>query len=229
MHITKSESVGSQAQASCGIGRQSFVTEQAEAKGSYVATCVGPVESRRAEYVALQGRLARKGIVGFADRAFFGKKLKAAVAAIPMEEKWSDKFDNLVTTVGKNNLLDNHLSGSGYTASWYLGLISSTSYTSGAAIGDTSASHTGWTEDQAYSQANRPTATFSAAAAGSKALTAALAFSINGTTTIKGCFLISNSTKGGTTGTLYSAGLFSGGDKAVGNGDTLNVSYTASA
>jgi len=31
------------------------------------------------------------------------------------------------------------------------------------------------------------------------------------------------------TGTLYSAGLFTGGDQAVTSGGTLNVTYTASA
>lgn len=143
--------------------------------------------------------------------------------------KWSDTIENLVTTAGKNDLLDKYLAGSAYTAAWYMGLISSTSYTTGAAAGDTSASHGGWTEDQNYSAGTRPAPSFSSASAGSKATSAAVAFSINATTTIKGCFLITNSTKGGTTGTLYSAGLFSGGDKAVANGDTLNVSYTASA
>lgn len=142
--------------------------------------------------------------------------------------KWIEDIDNLVTTVGKNDALDKYLSGSAYTAAWYLGLISSTSYGVGPAVGDTAASHAGWTEDQGYSQASRPTASFSAASAGSKALSSAAVFSINANTTIKGCFLISNSTKGGTTGILYSAGLFTGGDKVVQNGDTLNVSYTAS-
>jgi len=143
--------------------------------------------------------------------------------------KWSDTIDNLVTTVGKNDLLDKYLAGSAYTAAWYLGLISATGYTTGAAAGDTAASHAGWAEDQNYSQATRPAPSFSAASGGSKATSAAAAFSINASTTIKGCLLISVNTKGGTTGILYSAGTFTGGDKVVANGDTLNVTYTASA
>ncbi|MFL5900883.1 MAG: hypothetical protein ACJ75S_06755 [Solirubrobacterales bacterium] len=143
------------------------------------------------------------------------------------EVVWTDTIENLVTTAGKNDALDKYLAGSAYTAAWYLGLIDSTSY-SAVAVGDTSASHSGWTENTGYTQGARPTTAWSAASAGSKALSSALTFSINANATVKGCFLISNSTKGGTTGILYSAGLFTGGDKVVQNGDTLNVSYTAS-
>lgn len=142
--------------------------------------------------------------------------------------KWSDGFDNLVTTAGKNDALDKYLSGSSYTAAWYIGLIGATGYAAGVAAGDTAASHAGWTEDQSYSQATRPVASFAAASGGSKALSAAASFSINANVTIKGCILISNSTKGGTTGVLYSAGLFTGGDKVVQSGDTLNVMWTGS-
>jgi hypothetical protein len=142
---------------------------------------------------------------------------------------WEEEIDNLVTTGGKNDLLDKYLAGSSYTAAWYLGLISSTSYTTGPAAGDTSASHGGWTEDQNYSQSTRPAASWNAASSGSKTLSSGAVFTMNGSTTIKGCFLINNSTKGGATGTLYSAGLFSGGDQPVVNGNTLTVTYTASA
>lgn len=142
--------------------------------------------------------------------------------------KWAEDIENLVTTAGKNDALDKYLSGSAYTAAWYLGLIGATGYTTGPAAGDTPSAHGGWTEAQGYSQANRPTAGFSAATGGAKSLSAAAQYTINADATIKGCFLASSNTKGGTGGVLYSAGLFTGGDKPVQNGDTLNVSYTAS-
>lgn len=140
---------------------------------------------------------------------------------------WRKRWPNLVTTVGKNYLLDNGLAGSGYTAAFYLGLISSTSYTAVAA-GDTMSSHTGWTESAAYSNSTRVAVSWNSASSGSKASTTCT-FNINATDTIKGAFLTTGSAKSGTTGTLYSCGLFSGGDQPVVSGNTLNVTYTASA
>ena len=150
--------------------------------------------------------------------------------------KWREIIDNIVQTVGKNLALDSFLAGSAYTVVGpYVGLISSISYTAVAA-GDTMASHSGWLEagggnGPTYS-GNRKTAVWSAASAGAKALSAALAFAITSTGTVKGVFICYGSgaiaTKDDTGGTLWSAGTFTTGDKAVTNGDTLNVNYSTS-
>jgi hypothetical protein len=149
--------------------------------------------------------------------------------------KWKDYIDNLVTTVGKNYILEAALAASALTVVGpYMGLISSTSY-SAVAAADTMASHAGWLE---AGNANAPTYTaprktlaFSAASGGSKATSAAASFAITGTGTVKGAFVNLGtgalSTIDNTAGTLFSAGLFAGGDKIVANGDTINVSYTA--
>lgn len=139
---------------------------------------------------------------------------------------------NVVTDVGARYLLDNGLAGSAYTAAFFLGLISLTSY-SAVAAADTMASHAGWleaaaTNAPAYSETTRRTAAWAAAATRSKALSAGLVFTFSNSGTVKGPFLTTVSTKDGTTGTLYSAGLFTGGDQPVVNTNTLTVSYTAS-
>lgn len=139
--------------------------------------------------------------------------------------KWTDGFPNTVLTAGKNELLDKALAGSSYTAAFYLGLISSSGY-SAISAADTAASHAGWTESTAYSNSTRVAASWASASSGSKALSSAASFTINATDTIKGTFLATNSTKGGTSGIHISAGLFTGGDKSVTSGDTLNVSYS---
>lgn len=140
--------------------------------------------------------------------------------------KWSDTIENLVVTVGKNDLLDKYFQGSAYTAAWYMGLVNGGTTPTYAAA-DTMASHGGWTEIVPYSESTRPTVGWNAASAGSKVSTVT-AFTINATATVAGCFMTTSNTKSGTTGTLYSAGSFTTGNKAVVSGDTLNVTYTAS-
>lgn len=233
----KSEKADAKELAIAGIDKNVMQDENVHASGVYTVKCTAPIEERRDEYIALMDRINHLKSKSFIARLFASKKildLEAELAEIPIYEKWTDTVHNLVTTAGKNDLLDKYLAGSAYTATWYLGLIASTSYT-GVAAGDTMGSHAGWLEAGSanapiYSQGARPTAAWSAASGGSKALSAALAYTIATTGgTVKGCFLTSVSTKDGTTGILYSAGLFSGGDKVVAVGDTLNVSYTASA
>lgn len=133
--------------------------------------------------------------------------------------KWREEFKNLVTTEGKNDIIDKYFKGSAYTAAWYLGLKG----TGSAAVGDTLASHGGWSEVTPYS-GNRPAITFGTTSGGSNTASSA-AFTINATATVAGAFIASVNT--GTSGKLYSAGDFAA-SRGVASGDTLNVTPTVS-
>lgn len=213
----------------CGasVTRKGYSYEGLKAVGLYYASAIGPVEHLRDKYLQLKSEfqnlmLQKQDSIVIARIA----KLKAEMESM-LETKFADSYPNLVTDVGANDILDKYLAGSAYTAALYLGLISNSGY-SAVANGDTMSSHAGWTETSGYDEANRPTAAWSAASSRSKALSSNLTFSINTAVTVKGSFLTTNSTKGGTTGILVSAGLFTGGDQALNNGDTLSVSYSLS-
>lgn len=144
--------------------------------------------------------------------------------------KWAAESHNLVVNVGLKDMNDKYFTGSAYTAAWYLGLYGAAASNNPAAA-DTAASHAGWTEVTAYSNATRPACTFAAATTADPSVItnsgSPAVFNMNGTATVGGVFLITNSTKGGTTGILFSAGdLSAPGDRSVVNGDTLSVTYT---
>lgn len=152
------------------------------------------------------------------------------------EELWSEEFDNLLTTLAKNLLLDTTLAGSAYTTVGpFMGLISSVGF-SAVAAADTMASHAGWNEAQGSTNlpdytGNRQTAAFSAASAGVKAMSAALNFVITsaGTNTVQGAFMVTNTgavnTKNSTAGTLFNAGTLAAAQPVI-SGNTLQVSWS---
>ena len=135
--------------------------------------------------------------------------------------KWSEHVRNTVTTEGKNSILDVYFDAATQITSWYLGLKG----TGTAAVGDTLASHAGWTELTSYT-GNRGAITWGEPSGGSLSASSAISFAITGTMTVAGAFISSVAT--GTAGTLYSAGDFSG-SRSVINGDTLNVTPTVTA
>jgi hypothetical protein len=144
--------------------------------------------------------------------------------------KWKDDIHNLVTTVGLNLTMDTVL-GNVAAGAVVLGLKG----TGTPVLADTQASHASWlevggTNAPSYT-GNRQTPVFSAAAAGAKATSTALVFAMTGSGTVAGCFINigGSATKDDTTGTLFSAGDFTAGSKIVTSGDTLSVSYTATA
>jgi len=140
---------------------------------------------------------------------------------------WQDVAENLVVDEGLDEILDKFWKGSTYTAGHYVGLTDGTP--SGAAA-DTMSSHAGWAEVTAFSEGARQSLTLGAVSAQSVDNSAAKAsFTIDASTTVGGAFVATDSTKGGTSGTLIGIAAFSGGDRSVQNGDTINVTVTLTA
>ena len=144
--------------------------------------------------------------------------------------KWADTFHNLVMNQGLQDMNSQYFKGSGYTAAWYLGLVTGPGSGTTYAAGNTLASHSGWTENTAYT-GNRKAVTFGTATTADPSVidnsAAPSSFTMNANAqVIAGAFLCSVSS--GTSGILFSAGDFSGGDKTVDSGDTLAVTYSFS-
>lgn len=143
--------------------------------------------------------------------------------------KWSARTPNLVVNVALQHVLDIlFVSATAQIDPWYIGLIDGAD-SSGmvVAAGDTMASHAGWVENtdyagdrKAYVDVRSAQSVTNAASKGSFAIDA------DGTI-ICGAFL--NSAATGTAGTLLCAGTFTGADKSLDDGDTLEVTYTFGA
>ena len=180
---------------------------------------------------ALRGHLGASPAMD--DRARTAGRFQAGCRDADGTELWSAAFDNLLTTVGKNFLLDTALAGSAYTAAVYMGLISSASY-SAVVAADTMASHAGWLE---AGSANAPTfsgtrltVAWSAASAGTKATSGTLTFTFTGSGTVEGAFLVlgtgASSAIANTSGTLYAEGVL-GTPQPVISGNTLTLTYSS--
>lgn len=234
------------------LSKGTSTIESADAEGYYVVECVGPREEARAEYCALRDKAE---VLKAKERSAFAKlvnwfkgtsvsrelELTLAIMQGMLEPKWNDEIHNVVCTEGKNAGFQAMFKASGFTATVYMGLIGNTTYSApvagntAAAIA-TSSSGNSWNECVAGTCAARAAPSFATPSAGAVSLSAARTFSMLATDTINGCFVLITSVAlaaptsavANTSGAIWSAGAFTGGAKAVGNGDTLNVSYTAS-
>lgn len=224
------------------------IAEQLHAEGVYTAVCTGPIEARREEFCALRDEILERER-DLLETASWGRKhlglftamtdreaaeqliresrvlaqKRAQLAAIPTEEKWRDVAHNVVTTVGKNLICEGALSNTAQ------GTVAMGLKSAGTAVAaDTMASHASWTEITNFAARLAPS--FSAASGGSKATSATVnfAFTSGSSVTVAGCFLVvaGSTTIGNTTGTLLSAGDFSGGNKIASSGDTVQVTYS---
>jgi hypothetical protein len=255
MNRTVGEQATARDGASATVSKLTNLAEAMRAAGHFEFRCVGPHEEDRDRYCKLRDHIAALEatdlIARVAARSLWIGRVRSAVArllgldstldllreelrSIPLEEKWADAVENLVVTVGKNLALDTILAGSAYTVVGpYLGL---TGATPSPALADTMSSHAGWTEvggtNAPTYTSPRKTITFSAAASGSKASTGTYTYAITSSGTVGGGFLVYGSgavsTIDSTAGVLLSCGAFTQGNKVVGNGDAITVTYTLS-
>ena len=145
--------------------------------------------------------------------------------------KWTAESTNKVVNTGLQYMAGTALDGATTRiTAWYIGLVGAAATNQFNAT-DTLASHPaagsgGWTEINPYT-GNRPAATFAAATTADPSVVTNSAskasYSITSSATVGGAFLASVDT--GTSGTLFSGSDFTGGDRSVVNGDTLQVTY----
>ena len=184
-----------------------------------------PTENSKTQDSVQAGMVANKQAV---DSVGAGGVYSVECVGADGQVKWTDTFHNLVMNEGVQNMNTQYFKGSVYTAALYLGLVTGPGSGTTFAAADTLASHS-WTENTDYS-GSRKAVTFGTATTANPSVISNSAspssFSMNATATIAGAFLCTVSS--GTSGVLFSAGDFTGGDKFVDSGDTLNVTYTFS-
>ena len=151
---------------------------------------------------------------------------------------WVEEVPNIVVDEGLTDILQQYFNGSAYTAAWYMGLIDATNY-GAVAADDTAAKITttlpnppttnNWQELTSYNETARPAIQWGTAANNSIDNSAnAAVFTMSAAVTVKGVFSITDSTKGGTAGKIYSEALFSS-NYSVPSGSTLTVTLTHTA
>jgi hypothetical protein len=140
---------------------------------------------------------------------------------------WEEHIPNGIVNGALNDILSVYFAAGTQKTTWYAGLINNSGF-SALSSSDTISSHTGWSESSDYSESVRQTWTPGAVASGIITNPSAMVFTANATVTIKGAFLVSNSTKGGTTGQLWATGAFSA-TQSLSSGQTLSVSYSLTA
>jgi hypothetical protein len=140
-----------------------------------------------------------------------------------------DEFEcqNLCVDEGLNSLLNIQFNGATQLVNWYMGLFEG-NYTPVAGLTAATVAANA-TETTAYNETTRrqfvPVASTAKSIANS---VTAGTFTFNAGKTIYGAFMISDSTKGGTAGVLFSAAKFATA-KVVASADQLLLTYTLNA
>lgn len=137
---------------------------------------------------------------------------------------WTEIIHNTVVTEGRTKALDVMFNAATQITAWYFGLISNSGFTA-ISINDTASSHSGWAEFTDYSAGTRPQWNTLSVAGDVITNTSPIQFTFSSQATVRGFFIISNNTKGGSVGTIWSAALFST-SRTIAAGASITVSYT---
>lgn len=226
-------------------------TVQQKTPNTFKTTCLRPIPGTEAEFFPLFDRrnavferqaevqeimiaaAKRNDMPAYHAAASSLETLKLEEEALsrqmrPMQQvAWEREDANLVTNVGRNDILDKYWRGSSYTQTVVMGLKG----TGTVAAADTQSSHAGWSEvgganAPAYT-GNRKSVTMGAASSQSS-VSPQQTFAMTSSGTVAGLFMNNggSSTKDDTTGVLVSAVDFSTGNETVTNGDSVLVTYT---
>ncbi len=185
-----------------------------------------PIESSKTQDIVAASSVMRPNNT---DSATGGGVFTVTCTGADGQVKWEDTFHNLVVNEGLQYMNQSFFAGVGYTAAWYLGLITGPGAGNTYLAGNTLASHI-WTENTNYT-GSRKAITFGTATTADPSVisnsAAPSSFVMNANAqVIAGALVASVDT--GTSGILFSAGNFTGGDKTVDSGDTLSVTYSFS-
>ena len=142
--------------------------------------------------------------------------------------KWEEWIFNKIVFEGLEDALDVYFNSSAQTPSgqWYIG---GTEASPVFADTDTMASHPGWTEFTAVSEANR--IAWGQGNQSNRQVTNAVpvTYTCNADgQTMGGLFCTNNNTLGGATGLLFNGGAFSGGNRGLNTGETIDITSTVS-
>lgn len=137
-------------------------------------------------------------------------------------------FINGITNVGKNKILNTMFVSDTQilTAAWCAGLIDD-SGTPTLASSDTMSSHA-WSEFTGYTQTNRVAWGPSSSTAQLLTNATLMEFDISSSGNLYGGFMVSDNTKGGTAGVLWSTGSFPSVIPVTGGTDSIRLSYNLS-
>lgn len=134
--------------------------------------------------------------------------------------RWRVRVRNGVTYQGLDFLFDCGFRGSA-AVTWYAGVIAAGGF-SAVSSSDTAASHAGWVEYVGVG--SRPALSWDAAAGGAISSTGSVSISVTSTGDVRGFFMASSLTVGGSAGVLYATADL-GADYGVVVGDTIYLAY----